>query len=166
MIHDLLPKTVEGALTILGGWIGLIWSATLQSVAPLAWWFAIFVLTDLITGVWAGVKTTGFSSKALYVGMFKKGIAFAIIILAHGLDVSFWYVLKNLPVFQSVVLCAYCCGEFGSIVENIERAGYGDALPPALRKIFLTLEKRLENAVDSKLDSIGLDDAPKDKKEM
>lgn len=166
MIHDLLPKTVEGALTILGGWIGLIWSATLQSVAPLAWWFAIFVLTDLITGVWAGVKTTGFSSKALYAGMFKKGIVFAIIILAHGLDVSFWYVLKNLPVFQSVVLCAYCCGEFGSIVENIERAGYGDALPPALRKIFLTLEKRLENAVDSKLDSIGLDDAPKDKKEM
>lgn len=166
MIHDLLPKTVEGALTILGGWIGLIWSATLQSVAPLAWWFAIFVLTDLITGVWAGVKTTGFSSKALYAGMFKKGIAFAIIILAHGLDVSFWYVLKNLPVFQSVVLCAYCCGEFGSIVENIERAGYGDALPPTLRKIFLTLEKRLENAVDSKLDSIGLDDAPKDKKEM
>lgn len=166
MIHDLLPKTVEGALTILGGWIGLIWSATLQSVAPLAWWFAIFVLTDLITGVWAGVKTTGFSSKALYAGMFKKGIAFAIIILAHGLDVSFWYVLKNLPVFQSVVLCAYCCGEFGSIVENIERAGYGDALPPALRKIFLTLEKRLENAVDSKLDSIGFDDAPKDKKEM
>lgn len=166
MIHDLLPKTVEGALTILGGWIGLILSATLQSVAPLAWWFAIFVLTDLITGVWAGVKTTGFSSKALYAGMFKKGIAFAIIILAHGLDVSFWYVLKNLPVFQSVVLCAYCCGEFGSIVENIERAGYGDALPPALRKIFLTLEKRLENAVDSKLDSIGLDDAPKDKKEM
>lgn len=166
MIHDLLPKTVEGALTILGGWIGLIWSATLQSVAPLAWWFAIFVLTDLITGVWAGVKTTGFSSKALYAGMFKKGIAFAIIILAHGLDVSFWYVLKNLPVFQSVVLCAYCCGEFGSIVENIERAGYGDALSPALRKIFLTLEKRLENAVDSKLDSIGLDDAPKDKKEM
>lgn len=166
MIHDLLPKTVEGALTILGGWIGLIWSATLQSVAPLAWWFAIFVLTDLITGVWAGVKTTGFSSKALYAGMFKKGIAFAIIILAHGLDVSFWYVLNNLPVFQSVVLCAYCCGEFGSIVENIERAGYGDALPPALRKIFLTLEKRLENAVDSKLDSIGLDDAPKNKKEM
>lgn len=162
MIHDLLPKTVEGALTILGGWIGLIWSATLQSVAPLAWWFAIFVLTDLITGVWAGVKTTGFSSKALYAGMFKKGIAFAIIILAHGLDVSFWYVLKNLPVFQSVVLCAYCCGEFGSIVENIERAGYGDALPPALRKIFLTLEKRLENAVDSKLDGIGLNDDPQD----
>lgn len=158
MIQDLLPRSVEGALTVLGGWLGLIWSATLQSVAPLAWWLAIFVLTDLITGVWAGVKTTGFSSKALYAGMVKKGIAFAIIILAHGLDVSFWYVLKELPVFQSVVLCAYCCGEFGSIVENIERAGYGDALPPTLRKLFLSLEDRLANAVDKELDSVGLED--------
>lgn len=158
MIQDLLPRSVEGALTVLGGWLGLIWSAALQSVAPLAWWFAIFVLTDLITGVWAGVKTTGFSSKALYAGMVKKGIAFAIIILAHGLDVSFWYVLKELPVFQSVVLCAYCCGEFGSIVENIERAGYGDALPPTLRKLFLSLEDRLANAVDKELDSVGLED--------
>lgn len=161
MLHDLLPRTVEGALVIFGGWLGLIWSATLQSVAPLAWWFAIFVLVDLITGVWAGVKTTGFSSKVLYAGMFKKGIAFAIIILAHGLDVSFWYVLKGLPVFQSVVLCAYCCGEFGSIVENIERAGYGDALPPTLRKLFLSLEERLANAVDKKLDSVGLEDKDK-----
>lgn len=161
MLHDLLPRTVEGALAIFGGGLGLIWSATLQSVAPLAWWFAIFVLADLITGVWAGVKTTGFSSKVLHAGMFKKGIAFAIIILAHGLDVSFWYVLKGLPVFQSVVLCAYCCGEFGSIVENIERAGYGDALPPTLRKLFLSLEERLANAVDKKLDSVGLEDKDK-----
>ena len=158
MFQDLLPRTVEGALAIFGGWLGRIWSATLQSVAPLAWWFAIFVVADLITGVWAGVKTTGFSSKVLYAGMFKKGIAFAIIILAHGLDVSFWYVLKDLPVFLSVVLCAYCCGEFGSIVENIERAGYGDALPPTLRKLFLSLEERLANAVDKKLDSVGLED--------
>lgn len=158
MLQDLLPRTVEGALAIFGGWLGLIWSATLQSVAPLAWWFAIFVVADLVTGAWAGVKTTGFSSKVLYAGMFKKGIAFAIIILAHGLDVSFWYVLKELPVFQSVVLCAYCCGEFGSIVENIERAGYGDALPPTLRKLFLSLEERLANAVDKELDSVGLED--------
>ena len=90
--------------------------------------------------------------------MIKKGIAFAVIILAHGLDVSFWYILHDMPIFQSVTLCAYACGEFGSIIENIERAGYGDALPPALRRIFLSLEARLERAVDTKLDAIGLDD--------
>ena len=146
-------------MTVLGGWIGLIYGATLASVAPLLWWFLIFVVADLITGMWAAIVTGTWSSKRLSFGMVKKGIAFAIIILAHGLDVSFWYVLHDMPIFQSVTLCAYACGEFGSIIENIERAGYGSALPPALRKIFLTLERRLENAVDSKLDAIGLDDA-------
>lgn len=161
ILHDLLPRTVEGALVVLGGWVGLIWSATLQNVAPLVWWFAIFVAVDVLTGVWAGIRTTGFSSSALYVGMLKKGIAFAIIVLAHGLDVSFWYFLKDLPVFQSITLCAYTCGEFGSIIENIERAGYGDALPPALRKLFRSLESRLERAVDKRLDGAGLEDEEK-----
>lgn len=158
MIHDLLPKTAEGALTILGGWIGLIYSATLQSVAPLLWWFLAFVVADIITGMWAAIATGTWSSRRLSTGMIKKGIAFAVIILAHGLDVSFWYILHDMPIFQSVTLCAYACGEFGSIIENIERAGYGDALPPALRRIFLSLEARLERAVDTKLDAIGLDD--------
>lgn len=158
MIHDLLPRGVDGALTVLGGWIGLVYGATLQSVAPLVWWFLIFVIADLITGIWAAMKTGAWSSKRLSFGMVKKGLAFAIIILAHGLDVSFWYILHDMPIFQSVTLCAYACGEFGSIIENIERAGYGDALPPALRRIFLSLEARLERAVDTKLDAIGLDD--------
>ena len=83
---------------------------------------------------------------------------------AAWIAVSFWFVLHDMPLFQSVTLCAYACGEFGSIVENIERAGFGDALPPVLKKLFLSLEKRLENAVDSKLDQIGLDDEEKDKK--
>lgn len=165
IVHDLLPRTVEGALTVIGGGLGLIWSAALQSVAPLIWWFAIFVAADTITGIWAGIKTTGFSSTRLYTGFVKKGLAFLIVTLAHGLDVNFWYFLKDLPVFQSITLCAYCCGEFGSIIENIERAGYGSALPPVLRKIFLSLEERLERAVDSKLDALGLDDNDKKDKD-
>lgn len=161
ILHDLLPRTAEGALVVLGGWLGLIWSATLQSVALLVWWFAVFVAVDVLTGVWAGIRTMGFSSSVLYAGMLKKGLAFAIIVLAHGLDVSFWYFLKDLPVFQSITLCAYACGEFGSIIKNIERAGYGDALPPALRRIFLSLEARLERAVDKQLDAAGLEDEEK-----
>lgn len=74
MLHDLLPKTLEGALVVLGGWLGLIWSATLQSVAPLVWWFAIFVMTDIVTGIWAGIKTSGFSSSTLSAGLLKRGL--------------------------------------------------------------------------------------------
>ena len=131
---------------------------------PLVYWYLAFMAADLLTGIWAAGRTGTFSSKRLSFGMAKKGLAFFIITLAHGIDVSSWFVLHDMPLFQSVTLCAYACGEFGSIVENIERAGFGDALPPVLKKLFLSLEKRLENAVDSKLDQIGLDDEEKDKK--
>ena len=153
-MHSLLPVGAEAAWIKIGAVLGVIWGATLESVTPLVYWYLAFMAADLLTGIWAACRTGTFSSKRLSFGMAKKGLAFFIITLAHGIDVSFWFV----------TLCAYACGEFGSIVENIERAGFGDALPPVLKKLFLSLEKRLENAVDSKLDQIGLDDEEKDKK--
>lgn len=156
--QDFLPRTAEAAFAFLGAWIGLIWGATLESVAPLVWWFLIFMAVDIVTGIWAALKRREWKSKVLWVGVTRKAISFAVIILAHGIDVSFWYVLNNAPLFQSIALCAYSCGEFGSIVENIERLGYGNSLPPVLRKLFHTIEDRLEHAVDKKLDSLGLGD--------
>lgn len=163
-MHSLLPVGAEAAWIKIGAVLGVIWGATLESVAPLVYWYLAFMAADLLTGIWAACRTGTFSSKRLSFGMAKKGLAFFIITLAHGIDVSFWFVLHDMPLFQSVTLCAYACGEFGSIVENIERAGFGDALPPVLKKLSLSLEKRFENAVDSKLDQIGLDDEEKDKK--
>lgn len=151
-------------LTLFGAWLGLIWGSTLASVAPLVWWYATFVAADLVTGIWAAISQKDFRSKTLAAGMIKKALSFAIIILSHGLDVSFWYVLNNMPIFQSITLCAYACGEFGSIVENIERAGFGDALPPVLKRIFLTMEDRFNTLVDKKLDSIGLQDEEEEHK--
>ena len=151
-MHSLLPVGAEAAWIKIGAVLGVIWGATLESVAPLVYWYLAFMAADLLTGIWAACRTGTFSSKRLSFGMAKKGLAFFIITLAHGIDVSFWFVLHDMPLFQSVTLCAYAW------------AGFGDALPPVLKKLFLSLEKRLENAVDSKLDQIGLDDEEKDKK--
>ena len=156
MLLDAIPRGVEPVLQMLGAWAGIIWVSTLSSVAPLIWWFFVFVSVDILTGIWAASKQHTLSFSAFANGMVKKGIAFAIIILAHGLDVSFWYVLHDLPLFQSITLCAYCCGEFASVVENVCHAGYSDALPPVLRKLFLRMEHRLESVVDSHLEKLGL----------
>lgn len=164
MWHDLFPKGHEAWLAVLGAWFGALWSIALEGVAPLVYWFLTFVTADLITGIWAGIKNEGFSSSRLYFGMMKKGVAFAIVILARGLDVNFSWLYHDIPLFQSMTLAAYACGEFGSIVENLSRMGYGDALPPILRRIFLTLEKRIETAVDKKLDGLGLEDKDEQKK--
>lgn len=142
----------------LGAVLGVIWAVALESVAPLVYWFALFVVVDFITGTIAACKAGEWSSHRLWTGMLKKGISFGFIILAHGIDVAFALILRDIPLFQSITLCAYCLGEFGSVIENVERMGYGNALPPVLRRLFLSLEYRLENAVDKKLDALGLDD--------
>ena len=160
-MHTLLPEGAEAAWLKIGAVLGVVWGAALESVAPLVYWYLAFMAADIATGLWAAFRTGTFSSKRLSFGMAKKGLAFFIITLAHGIDVSFSFVLHDMPLFQSVTLCAYACGEFGSIIENVERAGFGEALPPVLKKLFLSLEKRIENAVDSKLDQIGLDDEGK-----
>ena len=159
-----LPHVAEVTFMKIGAVLGVIWAVALESVAPLVYWFALFVVVDFITGTIAACKAGEWASHRLWSGMMKKGLSFGFIILAHGIDVAFALILRDIPLFQSITLCAYCLGEFGSVIENVERMGYGSALPPILRRLFLTLEKRLENAVDSKLDQIGLDDEEKDKK--
>lgn len=146
-----------------GGVLGGALSFAFGDVGPLLWWLVIFTTADFFLGTGVALLQGKWSSHKNYLGVLKKALMFAIVALAHGLDEVFAPVI-HFQIFQSITICAYAAGEFGSIVENIERAGFGGALPPVLKKLFLTLEKRLENAVESKLDQIGLDDEEKDKK--
>ena len=91
-MHSLLPVGAEAAWIKIGAVLGVIWGATLESVAPLVYWYLAFMAADLLTGIWAACRTGTFSSKRLSFGMAKKGLAFFIITLAHGIDVSFWFV--------------------------------------------------------------------------
>ena len=88
-MHSLLPVGAEAAWIKIGAVLGVIWGATLESVAPLVYWYLAFMAADLLTGIWAACRTGTFSSKRLSLGMAKKGLAFFIITLAHGIDVSF-----------------------------------------------------------------------------
>lgn len=100
-MHSLLPVGAEAAWLKIGAVLGVIWGATLASVAPLVYWYLAFMAADLLTGIWAACRTGTFSSKRLSFGMAKKGLAFFIITLAHGIDVSFWFVLHDLPLFKA-----------------------------------------------------------------
>ena len=47
-----------------------------------------------------------------------------------------------------MVLCMYGLGEFASILENLEKAGYGASIPPILRRLIGALNHRLEETVE------------------
>ena len=47
-------------------------------------------------------------------------------------------------------------GEFGSIIETLERGGLGGAVPPVLRRLVKTLNERIEARAEEELSKRGL----------
>src|SRR5690554_4356445 len=48
---------------------------------------AIFMAVDFVTGLFAGTKEMGTSSKRAFHGLVKKGAMIALVIVAHQLDI-------------------------------------------------------------------------------
>lgn len=159
---ELLPTAIERALIPIGGAVGGALSFAFGDVGPLILWLTVFVIADIVTG-WAAARMTHtWKSARFFTGILKKCVMFSVVALSHGLDQLFTPLI-GISVFQSITICAYAAGEFGSIIENLERAGLGDAVPPVLRGIIRSLEKRIENKADAALGAHGLRDEQKPK---
>ncbi len=140
---------LERSITAIGSLAGALWSfAFTEAIWPLVWWLAIFIAIDFATGWLAASKTGQFQSRVLRDGVLRKVLIITVCGLSHGLDVLFEPVI-GVSIFQSMVICMYGLGEFASILENLERAGYGQSIPPILRRLIGALKHRLENTVET-----------------
>ena len=72
---------------------------------------------------------------------------FSIVALAHGLDQVFSPII-HVEILQTITICAYCAGEFGSIIENFERMGLSDVVPPVIRRTIKALNTRLDKEAE------------------
>lgn len=109
-------------------------------------WLVIFVILDFLTGTWAAISTGTWSSKRNMLGVLKKVLVFGIVALAHGLDVAFQELLP-FKIIESITICAYLAGEFGSIIENFDKMGLR-IVPPVVRKLIEALNARLDRTVE------------------
>ena len=80
------------------------------------------------------------------LGVLKAVLAFCIVALAHGLDVAFNELLP-FQIIESITICAYMAGEFGSIIENLDKMGLR-VVPPVVRKLIEALNARLDRTVE------------------
>lgn len=87
-----------------------------------------FILGDFITGTIAAFKAGEWSSRKGYRGLFKKVFILVIVAIGNALDVSL-----ELNFLREACVMAYILNEAGSILENIDRMGFGDVIPPFLR---------------------------------
>ena len=142
----LLPQGAERAWMVVGGMAGSLFTFAFGDAGPLLLWLVIFVVIDFVTGTAAAILSGTWTSKRNMLGILKKILAFCIVALAHGLDVAFNQLLP-FQIIESITICAYCAGEFGSIIENLDKMGLR-VVPPVVRKLIDALNAKLDKTVE------------------
>ena len=145
MFAFLIPD--DTVLMSIGAAFGAVCCFLFGEVRILLIWLTIFVICDFFTGTWAAIVTGKWSSHANFVGVTKKVFVFVMVALGHGLDVVFLPIL-HFEIIESIIICAYAAGEFGSIIENLERGGLQGVVPPVVRRLLAALNAAVDKSVD------------------
>ena len=125
--------------------MGLVWSVLdfcLGGLDAPIQALAVLMCFDFGTGVTAGWKDKELSSRVGTKGLFKKGAVFVCISIAYLLDLAL-----GISMFRGMAISAFAIIEAMSIVENIDRMGYGYVIPEFLRVRLAQIaeEKRVVN---------------------
>ena len=109
--------------------IGAAFSFLVGGVDKLISALLVFVALDYVTGIFAAWKTRTLDSKKGFEGIKRKVVMLLIVIMAHWIDAC----LFGVSTFRSMVIFAYLGNEGLSILENLDRMGYGEYIPSFIR---------------------------------
>ena len=89
---------------------------------------AILIVLDFVTGSTAGHRTGSLSSRVGSKGIIKKAGIFVCIMFAYLLDNA-----MAIQMFRGIVISGFAIIEAMSLIENIDRMGFGYIIPDFLR---------------------------------
>ena len=89
---------------------------------------AILIVLDFVTGITAGYRTGSLSSQVGSKGIIKKVGIFVCIMFAYLLDNA-----MAIQMFRGIVISGFAIIEAMSVIENIDRMGFGYIIPDFLR---------------------------------
>ena len=121
--------------------VGAAFSFLVGGLDKLLMALLVFVVIDYATGLIAAWKTATLDSKKGFDGIKRKVVMLVIVIMAHWIDVS----LFGVSTCRSMVIFAYLGNEGLSIVENLDRMGYGEYIPAFIREKLVQLRKEKES---------------------
>lgn len=134
------PGIIKNALlTIAGFFTGMV-STIMGDHQNFFYWLFAFVVFDYLTGMIAAARTGTLSSRIGLIGFVKKLVILLIAIGFHGID----------QIFAEAWIGAGACGalslnELISILENVERAGFGSIIPRYIRQMLDVVKTQEEN---------------------
>ena len=97
----------------------------------------ILIIADYVTGMLAAWKTGTLSSSKGFMGIPRKVAIILVVALANMLDLGMG--LNHL--LRVMVICGYAGMEGLSLLENGDRAGYGEYIPAFLRDKLIQLRE-------------------------
>jgi len=137
----------------LGAIFGVLWAAfdlAIGGIDTPIKALALLIALDFATGIFAGWKRDELSSSVGAKGIAKKAGIFICIMLAYLLDSA-----MAMNLFRGMVISGFAIIEAMSLVENLDRMGYGWVIPGFLRNKLIQIaeEKKLNEEVDKHADS-------------
>ena len=121
------------AAAAVGGWLGYFLGGSDGLLIALI----VFVTLDYVTGVMCAIIDKKLSSEVGFKGLFRKVLIFAMVGVAHIIDVN---VVGTGSALRSAVICFYMSNEGLSMIENAAHLGL--PVPEKLREILAQLHNR------------------------
>lgn len=141
-IIQLKPTELEQILLGIGSVVGMGISLALGGVDKMIYALIALCIIDYATGTIAALKTGQWGSKEGFIGLLRKTVIFSVVALANLIDVAI-----DVHALRQMAICAYALNEAGSIIENVDRAGWGSVIPAILRKALVQLNERAEKGI-------------------
>lgn len=132
---------IQAAITGIGAWLG----AFLGGTDSLLYAIVAFTIIDYATGVLVAINNHKLSSSVGFRGIARKVLIFALIGLAHLLDV---HVLGTPGVLRTATIFFYLSNEGISILENAGLLGL--PIPSGLRRALDVIKQRSDDQVEPK----------------
>ena len=121
--------------------IGAAFSFLVGGVDKLVTALLVFVVIDYVTGLIAAWKTATLDSKKGFDGIKRKFVMLLVVIMAQWIDACIF----GISTFRTMVIFAYLGNEGLSIIENLDRMGYGEYIPAFIRDKLVQLRKEKES---------------------
>lgn len=146
-LSEIKPDAVQQYLMSIGAAIGLVLSIVLGGIDKMIWALFILAVADYILGTVAAFHGGEWDSNTGFRGIGKKCIIFAFVGIAVGVD----YTLGSGQTFRQIIIGAYGVNEAGSIIENIDKLGFGHIIPASIRAGLARLKETADKGEKVKL---------------
>ena len=145
-LEEFRPETLKVLFITVFGFLSGVINSVMGEHVNFFYWLLGFAVADWVTGFIAAARSKTLSSRTGFKGAIRKALMLFVAACFHGLD-----QILGMPQIGAWAISMFCINELISIIENIEKAGFGSVIPTKIRDALEVVQKEHENKIKNKL---------------